>query len=46
LKEHPTPVEIDQFIANAKARADSVNMPNEPFDLNIAEELRKAIQEQ
>jgi hypothetical protein len=46
LKDHPTPMEIDQFIANAKARADSVNMPNEPFDLNIAEELRKAIQEQ
>jgi hypothetical protein len=36
-------MEIDQLVANAKARADAAEIPNEPFDLNIAEELRKAI---
>lgn len=43
IKDNPTPMEIDQFLANAKAKADAANIPNEPFDLNIAEELRKAI---
>jgi hypothetical protein len=43
LKENPTRMEIDQFIANAKAAADAAMIPNEPFDLNIAEELKKAI---
>jgi hypothetical protein len=43
LKENPTRMEIDQFLANAKTKADALNIPNEPFDLNIAEELRKAI---
>jgi hypothetical protein len=36
-------MELEQFLANAKAKADAANIPNEPFDLNIAEELRKAI---
>jgi hypothetical protein len=43
LKENPTPMEINEFLANAKRRADEANIPNEAFDLNIAEELRKAI---
>ncbi len=43
LKENPTRMELDQFIANAKAHADAAMIPNEPFDLNIAEELKKAI---
>ena len=43
LKENPTRMEIDQFIANAKAAADAAMIPNEPFDLNIAEELKRAI---
>jgi hypothetical protein len=43
LKENPTRMEIDQFLANAKAKADAADIPNEPYDLNIAEELRKAI---
>jgi hypothetical protein len=43
LKENPTRMELEQFIANAKARADMEKIPNEPFDLNIAEELKKAI---
>jgi hypothetical protein len=44
LKENPTRMELDQFIANVKSRADAADIPNEPFDLNIAEELKKAIQ--
>ena len=43
LKENPTRMELDQFIANAKASADAAMIPNEPFDLNIAEELSKAL---
>jgi len=43
LKDNPTRMELDQFIANVKARADDAKIPNEPFDLNIADELRKAI---
>jgi hypothetical protein len=43
LKENPTRMELQQFIANARSRADTAKIPNEPFDLNIAEELRKAI---
>ena len=43
LKDMPTRMELDQFLDNAKARADDVMIPNEPFDLNIADELKKAI---
>jgi hypothetical protein len=43
LKENPTRMELDQFIANAKAKADGVMIPEEPYDLNIADELHKAI---
>jgi len=43
LKENPSRMELDQFIANAKAHADAAMIPNEPFDLDIAEELKKAI---
>ena len=43
MKENPTRMELDQFIANCKARADAAMIPNEPFDLNIAEELTKVI---
>ena len=43
LKNDPTRMEIDQFIANVKAQADMAGIPEEPFDLNIAEELKKAI---
>ncbi len=43
FKDNPTRLEVDQFIANAKARADDAQIPDEPFDLNIADELKKAI---
>jgi hypothetical protein len=45
LKDKPTRMEIDQFIENVKARADSLNIPEEPYDLNIADELKKAIEQ-
>jgi len=43
LKDKPTRMELNQFLENAKAKADDAMIPNEPFDLNIAEELKKAI---
>lgn len=43
LKEKPTRLELDQFVENARSRADAAEIPDEPFDLNIAEELKKAI---
>ena len=43
MKENPTRMEIEQFLENAKARADEAMIPDEPFELNIADELRKAI---
>ncbi len=43
LKEKPTRMELDQFLENAKAKADEAKIPEEPFDLNIADELKKAI---
>jgi hypothetical protein len=43
LKENPTRMELDQFLANAKAKADSAMIPEEPYELNIADELHKAI---
>ena len=45
IKDNPTRMELDQFVANAKARADEAMIPYEPFDLNIADELRRAIRE-
>jgi hypothetical protein len=43
LKDNPTRMEVDQFVANAKARADDAKIPQEPFEVNVAEELKKAI---
>jgi len=43
LKDNPSNEEVTQFVANAKAKADAAKIPNEPFDLNIADELKKAI---
>jgi hypothetical protein len=43
LKDNPTRMEVDQFVANAKARADDAKIPEEPFEVNVAEELKKAI---
>jgi hypothetical protein len=43
LKDNATSAEVTQFVANAKAKADAANIPNEPFDLNIADELKKTV---
>lgn len=43
LQDNPKRRDLDQFIANVRDRADEAGIPNEPFDLNFAEELRKAI---
>lgn len=43
IKDHPTRMEVDEFVANVKARADAAMIPNEPFEVNIADELKKAI---
>jgi hypothetical protein len=43
LKDKPTRMELDQFLENAKSKADDAKIPNEPFDLNIADELQKTI---
>lgn len=43
LKDNPTRQELDQFVANCKAKADEAQVPDEPFDLNFASELKKAI---
>lgn len=43
MKENPTRMEIDQYIANAKASADAAMIPNEPFTVNIADEFKKVV---
>lgn len=35
--------DLDQFVANARKRADEAGVPDEPFEINIAAEFRKAI---
>ncbi|MCC6321704.1 MAG: hypothetical protein IT438_09760 [Phycisphaerales bacterium] len=37
--------QLKQFIANAKAEADKASIPDEAFDLNIADEIGKVIDE-
>ncbi len=43
LKENPTRKEIDQFIANCKEKADEAKIPDEPFEIDFAAELKKVI---
>jgi hypothetical protein len=43
FKDKPTREEVDQFVAAAKKKADDAGVPDEAYDLNIAEELHKAI---
>jgi hypothetical protein len=43
FKQQLTTEELEEFIAAAKARADSAKVPNEPFQINVADELDKAI---
>lgn len=43
LKERLTDAELETFLAQAKVKADAANVPDEPFEVNIADELDKAI---
>lgn len=43
LKERLTDAELVAFLAKAKEKADAANVPDEPFEVNIADELDKAI---
>lgn len=43
LKERLTDAELKAFLEKAKEKADAANVPDEPFEVNIADELEKAI---
>jgi len=45
FKHSPTRMEVDEFLANAKIKADEAKIPEEPFEFNIAEELKDTIRE-
>lgn len=43
LKESLTDAELREFLAAAKAKVDELGIPDQPFDVNIAAELDRAI---
>jgi len=43
LKERLTDDELKAFLEKAKEKADAASVPDEPFEVNIADELEKAI---
>ncbi|MBC7821658.1 MAG: hypothetical protein IAG10_32630 [Planctomycetaceae bacterium] len=43
LKERLTDAELEAFLAKAKEKADAADVPDEAFEVNIADELEKAI---
>jgi hypothetical protein len=43
LKSSPSRMEVDQFVADARTEADKTKIPDEPFELNVADELKKVI---
>ncbi|MFM9965705.1 MAG: hypothetical protein ACKV2Q_31360 [Planctomycetaceae bacterium] len=43
LKERLTDAELEAFLDKAQEKADAANVPDEPFEVNIADELDKAI---
>lgn len=44
LKEHPTIDDIRGALANMKQRADDANIPDESFEIDISDEVEKAIE--
>ena len=42
-KDNPTDDEVRQFLAAAKQKADEAGIPDEPFELDIAAEFDKAV---
>jgi len=45
VKQTLTNQELQTFLASLKAKADAVNVPDEPFTVNVADEIDKAIDE-
>lgn len=43
MKQVVTDEELRQFFKNAKTRADEAKVPNEPYKINVGDELAKAI---
>ncbi len=43
LNQQLTDDELKAFLEKAKAKADAASIPDEPFEVNIADELEKAI---
>ena len=43
LKERLTDAELEAFLAKTKEKADAADVPDEPFEVSIADELDKAI---
>lgn len=43
IKERLTDDELKAFLEKAKEKADAASVPDEPFEVNIADELEKAI---
>ncbi len=43
MKQQVTDEELRQFFKNAKTRADEAKVPNEPYKVNVGDELSKAI---
>lgn len=43
LKQFLTDAELTAFLEKAKQKADAAEVPDEPFDVNIADEVEKAI---
>lgn len=45
MKDNPTTEELKEVIELAKAKADEAGVPDEPFEINYADEIDKAIDE-
>ena len=43
IKQQLTDAELNAFLEKAKGTADAAEVPDEPFEVNIADELEKAI---
>jgi len=43
LKEKLTPEELKAFLVSVKEHADKAEVPNEPYELDVAEEVRKVV---
>ncbi|MFW6058817.1 MAG: hypothetical protein ACODAQ_01465 [Phycisphaeraceae bacterium] len=44
LKEHPTDDELRTFLARAREEADNADVPDEPFEVDLADEFDRAVE--